>query len=771
MESNRFDNPSYRTDTKHNEPVFAAHGPNSDGRWDTLPDHLQFVAKRAAEFAAVFHASKDAEVAGLLHDVGKFRKEFQEYLRKKRGGGSDTHHAVYGAALAFDRNWIAPAFSIAGHHAGLHDRDQLQALVEDRKYHCQTELPTIKVSFQRTVGQLPEGGPVPAFLSQANPHQIELYIRMVFSCLVDADYLETERHCSGQLRQVIRLPDVCEQLLARVQAERASKSRQGPVNQVRHAIFDQCLAKARTSQGFFSLTVPTGGGKTLSGMAFGLAHAKQWKLNRIIVVIPYLSIIEQNAAEYHRILDPDSQGLVVEHHSAIPVPNEGRDEGQRTSVELAAENWDAPIIVTTSVQFIESLFASSPSQCRKLHNLAGSVVILDEVQTLPTHLLDPLLNVVRELRLHYGVSFLFMTATQPAFRRNHSLPQGFHPDEVEEITADPGYTFQILNRVNFHREQELDWPALAQQMKSLPQALCVVNVRKHAFALWEQLVNLLPKGERDSIFHLSSALCAEHRLFALGQIKDPRQGTIRHRLLNGQPCRVVSTQVVEAGVDMDFPVVFRAMGPLDSIVQAAGRCNREGRLVDADGRPARGQVVIFTPQEHSLPKGTYRTATEHTGAFLQRIPTEVLGLQPDIFTDYFSQLFDLISTDYAGRRELSIQEDRENLRFREVSRKARVIRDDGHPVVVPYGQGKAIVEAIRERIPSSEQPRFTRHDLRRLQRFMVAVRTQDFQMLQHTSMLKPLLPNLELFMLEEGCYHEHLGLLLHQHPLEELCGV
>ncbi len=759
----------HRTAGEGGIPIYLAHDENDKGEVDRLEDHLQRVAKWAAEFGRPLRIASSAYAAGLLHDLGKFRDEFQQYLRGERKGGAETHHAVYGAKYAFDRSWVAAAFSIAGHHAGLHDSKDIQALVEGPKYALEVVMPTLQRRFEERVGAFPPDPGMPDFVEE-DVLRAEFFVRMVFSCLVDADFLATEAHYSGGPRQIVRLRDVYEVLLKRLLAERARKDRTGFVNEIRHRLFEQCLAKAPGPQGFFSLTAPTGSGKTLSGMAFALAHAKRRQLDRVIVVIPYLSIIEQNAAEYRRVLDPDEAGIIVEHHSAVE-PTKGAEEDAPDPASLAAENWDAPIIVTTSVQFIESLFASSPSKCRKLHNIANSIVVFDEVQTFPTHLLNPLLSVLRELKQNYGASFLFMTATQPAFRRSPALTEGFEAGEITEIAEDAPQMFSALCRVTYEDAGEVDWEEAAERMAAQPQVLCVVNVRKHAFALWEKLRSLLPEAERDALFHLSSAMCAEHRLDLLGEIEAPQEGTIRWRLKHGLPCRLVATQLIEAGVDVDFPVLFRAMGPLDSIVQAAGRCNREGKLRDANGGPMLGKVILFTPQEHALPPGVYTTAANHTGTFLQRVGLERLATEPQIFEEYFSSLFPLTATDYAAKRETTIQEDREKLRFRQVSRKAKVIRDDGVPVVVPYGAGEELIEEIRSRQPTRERPRFDRLDLRRLQRFMVTVRPRDFDYMEHVGLVSPLLPNLNVFVLEAGCYHEHLGLLLQQRPLEELCGV
>ena len=748
---------------------FLAHPENATGQPHLLKDHLRSVGALARRFAETANPwlVEPAQWAGMLHDLGKYRDEFQAYLRQERESSVETHHAVYGAALAFQRRWPGLAFAIAGHHAGLHDLSQLQALVKDEKYKAAERLPLLLERFTTEVGPPDEQFAEPSF-DHTQRTRAELYIRLLFSALVDADFLDTEAHYTGALRQSYELrPDA---LMSRLLAEKATKSSTGELNAIRNRIFQQCLDAAELPPGFFSLTVQTGGGKTLSSMAFALRHAERHGLRRVIVVIPYLSIIEQNAAQYRRIFDPDNTGIVIEHHSAVMAPEDG-EERQRSPLEYAAENWDAPIIVTTSVQFIESLFANRPARCRKLHNIARSVVIFDEVQTLPSHLLNPLLNVLRELKTHYGVSFVFSTATQPAFRHNaFALKEGFAADEVTEITRDTVETFRRLRRVEFKlpaNGETTDWRALAEAIAARPQVLCVLNVRRHAFELWEELRNILASDERDTVFHLSSAMCAQHRFDLLGDDKDPAAATIRHRLRTGQPCRVISTQLIEAGVDVDFPVVWRALGPLDAIVQAAGRCNREGRLQDAHGNPMLGEVIIFRPTEASLPRGIYSVATGVTETLLAHADTETLATDPTLFEQYFSQLYQYVPTDYAKAGECSIQEDRENLRFREVARKARVIDDDTRPVIVPYGAGKKHIEEIRTRPQERGKPRFDKTDLQRLQRFMVNLHQRDFEQLRALRQISQLLPNLELYVLSEGFYHAHLGLLIQQRPSED----
>lgn len=614
----------------------------------------------------------------------------------------------------------------------------------------------------------------------------ELMTRMLFSMVVDADRLDSERWDMEQKlgrpwqRQTIRLEtDI---LLQQLCAARGKKARERPadeLNKLRSQVFEACLEKGLAlPQGFFSLTVPTGGGKTISSMAFALSHARQHRLRRVVVVIPYLSIIEQNAGEYRDIFGGDQ---VLEHHSAVESPEalrpsagkEDDEPASATDMEKAMENWDAPVIVTTSVQFLETLFASSTSRARKLHNISRSVVIFDEVQTLPVHLLEPTLDVLRGLKNRYGVSFLFCSATQPAFRRSTNLKNGFTPSEMTEIAPDPPNLYRELRRVDYHIESgddPWDWKTIAERMASQPQALCVLNLRRQAFAMWKAMRDLLQDKDHGedlglSLFHLSSAMCPAHRLDLLGLSKSPPSNNIKARLEKGQPCWVVSTQLIEAGVDIDFPVVFRALGPLDSIVQAGGRCNREGRLKDESGNPCHGKVIVFYPQDAGLPPGIYRRATSITPAYLD---PDKLATDPDIFTRYFNELYQISPTDHSKKGEHTIQYDRAEFNFQKVSQHARVIRENTVAVIAPYGGAKDVVEEIRS----------TRHfdhvSLRRLQRYMVNIRNEgpfsDFAKLQSLGAVEPLLPDrLDIPVLDKSCYKVDLplGVVIENRPLED----
>ncbi len=428
---------------------YLAHTENTNSEVHDLDDHLKCVGELAENFIREANTKlcEQANWAGLLHDLGKYRDEFQEYLLGNRESSNDTHHAVYGAALAFQnaqktRNqaWLSIAFAIAAHHAGLHDKSDLPTLFQ--KYDAANRLAPLIERFEDELGKITETVANAEFIS--NSLKLEFATRMIFSCLVDADFLDTEKHYrNGEERKIVEFKP--SELLQKIVATREAKVRNARANnadekliEIRNQIFDNCLNKASEPKGFFSLTVPTGGGKTLSAMAFALKHAEKHHLRRVIVVIPYLSIIEQNAKEYRESLGKD---IVVENHSAVKIKSEEDEETnksekrERNFLEYATENWDAPVIITTSVQFIESLFAHKTSKNRKLHNIANSVVIFDEIQTLPAKLLVPLFDVWRELVENYGVSFVFSTATQPAFKRNNfNFTTGFAENELNEIT-------------------------------------------------------------------------------------------------------------------------------------------------------------------------------------------------------------------------------------------------------------------------------------------------------------------------------------------------
>jgi len=684
--------------------VAFAHSSNDEGRRQDLGDHLKSVARRCAYFAEPLAAPSAAYLLGLLHDVGKYAPAFQDYLLwseaapAKRIRGPD--HKAAGALLARERLGTL-AMLVQAHHGGLDSPSGFKAWLQER-----SEGNTIQGALEAAFEELPElrdksRPPLPAELINESL-SAEMFMRMLYSCLVDADYIDTEQHFAGR-RAAFRSSGVyLADLWPRFERSQAALSGpgRGEVNDARHAIYQACLAAAEGGPGLYRLTVPTGGGKTRSAMGFALRHARRHGQQRVIVVMPYISITEQTADTYRSIFG-DYQGhpVVLEHHSGVETAaEEGEDAGERWR-ELAAENWDAPIVVTTTVQLFESLFSRSPSRARKVHHLANSVIIIDEAQSLPPGLLEPILSAITELARHYGTTVVMSTATQPAF---DAIP-AFSGLDAAEMVPCPGRFFERLKRVRYewHLDPPLGWDEVAAMMRAQRQVLAIVNTKADARAL------LLALGD-PSTLHLSTSLCGAHRRRVIKEV--------RRRLSGGEPCRLVSTQVVEAGVDIDFPVVFRALGPLDAIIQAAGRCNREGRL-------SSGLVQVFKPADGGLPRGTYRAATGITGALL-----EVGNLDPttvDAARAYYVQLYDTVSTD-----SQRIQTLRKHLDYPEVAARFRMIEDDTVSAVVEYGSAdeRQRVEALVAALRDASHP--GRATWRALQPYIVSVRRRSAEQYQ-----------------------------------------
>jgi CRISPR-associated endonuclease/helicase Cas3 len=760
--------------------AFFAHSSPNKGQgppegWELLKDHLRKVAKVARELARSARPLDDAlgeaaGAAGLLHDLGKYQLAWQQYLKDSAANLSakSVPHAIYGAAYAaFWMDNLPVALAVAGHHAGLHDCQGLtglgQKLTRDQN-HFSDVLNGILPTVRKDLEELPEGelpDPFPGD-DEHSQRRREFWTRILFSVLVDADRLETERFTTGGRPEAQRLDrhGLAEKMLSKLQeakAGKAAKGKEGKTDpgllQLRNRIYDECVCAGERERGFFELTVPTGGGKTLSGMAFALAHARKHSLRRVIVVIPYLSIIEQNAREYRTIFGPES---VVEHHSAVgeqEMKGAAGEPPHRTAAELATENWDGPVIVTTSVQFLETLLESSPRRCRKLHNVARSVVLFDEAQALPTHILNPLVNVFRELWATFGCSVVFSTATQPAFRHGPGLSEGLKPGELvaivpKNLTAE---AFRWLQRVNYRLElsSPWDWDTLIGRLSESDhkQVLCVLNTRRHARAVWEKLRATV--GEKNCVIHLSSAMCAEHRINVLGRAENPAPGTVRARLKEGLPCWLVSTQAIEAGVDVDFPLVFRALAPLDSIVQAAGRCNREGGLKEAGGHSTRGEVVVFQPADEGMPPGLYQAATGKARTYLGEVTSEQLATDPEVFARYFTELYGVADCDAHG-----IQAKRAGMQYREVAALARVIADSGTPVIVPYTAAKKWIQRIEKSGTFNQAVR------RRLQRYTVNIRANDLIQLQALGAVHSLLGPDSPWVLAEAAYDRDLGVVI-----------
>ncbi len=675
-----------------------AHSPNSEGAWHTLSDHLATVAALSRSFADRFGAGGIAETLGLLHDIGKFNPDFQRYLlgcwlHQTSGGPRprSTPHSIYGALTAQRNNTPLLAFAAAGHHGGIPDTAALKASLASAR------LPDWMADAETALPGTLSAPDLPEWANDATA--CEFFVRMLFSGLVDADWLDTEAHFNhrkSELRgnavsmtELWRLFEHDQKSLL----DSADSTSGHPVNQARREIYEACLAASSNPQGVYRLTVPTGGGKTRSAMGFALQHAIHHSLDRIIFAIPYTSIIDQNAHTYKGILGEEN---VLEHHSSVDVPPDPTEKQSEAELrhQLSAENWDMPIVVTTTVQLFESLFSNKPSRCRKLHNIANSVLVLDEVQTLPVGLLQPILDVLKELVEHYAVTLVLSTATQPAISGENPYLKGF-TSTLLEMVPDPERHFESLKRVDYDIVADTwSWERAAKELLEHDQVLCVVNSRRDALELFGLL-------DDPSALHLSTLMCPAHRRQVLTEI-------IR-RLGNKEPCRVISTQVVEAGVDLDFPVVFRAMGPLDRIVQAAGRCNREGKL-------DKGSVIIFTPEDGRAPRGVYGTAMSEAGITLSQPGCDLHD--PAVFDNYFHRLWQSSNVDANGICGL-----RQRLNFPETADKFKMITEDTVPVVVRWcdpGPGD-VLDAVRRK------GHVSRDDWRKLQSYTVSIFRWQFQ--------------------------------------------
>lgn len=665
-------------------------------QWQSLKDHLDASAGKAGPFAASFGSACWGELAAHLHDLGKTRHSFQRYLRSSNGltdpnyDASERTHSGAGAiwavqALKQSKIGRILAYCIAGHHAGLPDwiggdtPHGALAYRLDRERDVVKEPPVADWIEAHQAEWLSRKLSPPWPMGKKNEADVSFWIRMLYSCLVDADFLDTEafmdRDRAAARRGYSELPALAERFFARLDAMQR-QAHDTSVNRIRAEIRAACEKMAPRAPGLFSLTVPTGGGKTLSGAAFALRHALAHGHRRIIYVIPYTSIIEQTADVLRDFLGTDN---VVEHHSSLDPDRETQQN------RLAAENWDAPVIVTTSVQFFESLYASRSGRCRKLHNIANSVAILDEVQLLPPHLLRPCVEAMRQLTAHYGASLILCTATQPA------LP-GL--DEVREIVPPEMKLYERLKRTRIVLPEDLSvrrsWDDLAEELSGLPQVLCVVNTRRDCRDLYEAM----PEGT----IPLSASMCGEHRSRVVAAIKA--------MLFAGLPVRVISTQLVEAGVDIDFPVVYRAFSGLASIAQAAGRCNREGKAE----KP--GRVVVFMPPK-SAPLGSLRKQ-EDTMRELLAAPGNIEA--PDSYPRYFRLLYGKQNDLGAAFKGWLVEDARDfRFQFREAARAFRMIDDQASAtVIVRYGGNDALLRSVRAIGPK-------RDIMRRLQRFTVNV--------------------------------------------------
>lgn len=733
------------------KPEFVSHI-SEDGRVERVADHLREVAEMAAEFAWPFGAEKWAYLAGMAHDIGKYSPEFQNRILHE---GYKVDHSTAGAYELYEQAGLPPlAFCAAGHHGGLLDSGTLAELegptligrLRKAEHH---ELPDY-CAYAREI-ELPKAESV-VFdnMTCFNPFSLAFLTRMVFSCLVDADFLCTERFMAGSPRELLAadpLEVLNERLERKVQSFYPPR---GELNKTRCAILDACAEAASDAPGVFSLTVPTGGGKTYASLRFALRHAlaEGHGMRRIIYAVPFTSIIEQNAEVFREVVGANN---VLEHHGNFDFDNAGEDGGM---LRLATENWDAPVVVTTNVQLFESLYASKTSRCRKLHNIANSVIVLDEAQMLPTKQLLPCVRALAELVHRYGCTVVLCTATQP------SLGEMFasYGCSVREIAHESQALYERLRRTEYRFVGKIEDEALADRLALHKQALCVVNSRKQAKVLYD-LVQAA-SGDEDGAFHLSTLMHPVHREKVLADI--------RLRLNRGETCRVIATSLIEAGVDVDFPVVYRALAGVDSMVQCAGRCNREGR------RPVCESVVyLFEPgTAYGVPNDTNQKRAI-ARSVMQEMGVDVRGAEPaeegiacDIgslgaIASYFNQLHELrrerldaedVLRDLTevDRAELHEGKPIPLIPFKDVADRFRMIEDGSRSVIVPD-------PAIAQQLRDLRVGIVSRGAMRRVARYSVGLYDNDLKALQSTGAVR-LLDGDTYELVDTGLYSEDTGL-------------
>lgn len=746
---------------------YYAHSTNSSDQstWQRLDVHLLEVEEIAGRMAEVFDAVSWAKVAGLLHDFGKYSLPFQNRLV---GSTKKVDHATAGA-LALVEHWkkngtekLAArllSYVIAGHHSGLPDYGTSEA---DHNATLRKRLSRTDhiEDYSAAYGEIKLPAPPTRFPIKPSPagipgFQTSFFTRMLFSCLVDADSLNTEsftdpsRHLlrKREENEQRRIRELFEQLRQKFYANRQEKfsAPRGDIDRWRTEIFEEVIQRAYGPRGMFSLTLPTGSGKTQVSLGFALEHLAQHEMRRIIYVIPYTSIIEQNAQEFREILGAEH---VLEHHSNFQHEShqEGTSEFETTERQkLAEENWELPVVVTTNVQFFESLFAARRSPTRKLHNIVGSVIVLDEAQMMNGGFFKPCLYALDELVHNYGCSVVFCTATQPPAAK--LLPHAM----ITETVADPQYRYNQFERVRVSFAGKMNWDSLTQRIaEGGSQALCIVNTRGHAREWYATLEEKYGKDHSDWLYHLSARMCPENRRDILAVVKE--------RLKNNLPCLLVSTQLIEAGVDIDFPAVYRELAGIDSIAQAAGRCNRNGRLT-CNGKRCLGEVVVFET-ERALPAGWM----SRTGAIARDLLQKYgkIGHSPlsiEAVREYFAELFfygeseDRDQMDIEG--VLPMLEERAKFMefpFATVEDKFRLIDSQMMTLLVPYVSDKEREQAeLRGDYPNDpyyegharrllkklhEEPFAVRSTMRALQPYTVQVYPQEFVEFQRAGELK-----------------------------------
>lgn len=676
-----------------------AHSENQQKQRHSLFGHLLETARYAASFACSGEFEPLFYVTGLLHDMGKYQPDFQRYIETGGKRGS-VPHASWGAGYARGKALLEASISVNGHHKGLSDNATWKGGTEPFKRGDVPGFNDVVKRFLADTGvdeTIFAKNVVPKF---PVPLQREAFVRYLFSALTDSDWLSTEKHfdkAAFEARTAPPLqPDV---LIDKLETEFSEKSQEGEINRMRNEARFQVLEKAEMPCGFYSLALPTGMGKTLTSIAWALKHARRHELNRIIVVLPYVNIIDQTAQILKGIF---GEGRVLEHHSGYNEDERDAKDRENSYLlldqrkKLACENWDYPIIVTTTVQFFESLFSNRPFRSRKIHNIAQSVVIFDEVQTLPKEVITPTLQILKDINAVMRTSFLFCTATQPAFEKR----QGFDGiDAIRPLIEDPAFLYMNARRVRYRLLNGLvpvTYDGLAQSVAAKNAAsLVIFNTKKATLEFFKRVRS---RPEWDKVYHLSTAMCPSHRKKVIADI--------RGELIAGRKILVASTQLIEAGVDFDFPVVFRAMAPLEALIQAGGRCNREGLLGESGGK-----VFLFKLVDQSMPDKTYAACAAHAEEFVR---TDIDQLHDhQAFARYYSQVVHL----YVDPDKYGINAARGRFNFGVTNDSYRIIDDRAQPLFV-YNfddESRRLLHSVEHK------EHLSREDFRKMQTYTVQV--------------------------------------------------
>ena len=750
------------------------------GSIQSLSEHIAGVAQHCAQFleqAGLPELAPLGRLLAQLHDAGKAQPAFQRYILGE--SAAKAPHSAAGALLATSllhelseelqhkkrpRTSQLLVYAISGHHRGLYDyadlRDKLKEV--DSKDRCKktaealTNLRSEIQSWTKEYGASTESSLRELAKKVGATEQAQALIRLLFSCLVDADFLDTEAFMDEE-RKECRQEATNGYASLEVLRDRLTKhmegfSKAGAINEARSAFLNRCRAHGRTCpKGYYSLFLPTGGGKTLSSMAWALETALKHEAQRIIYVIPYTSIITQTAGIFREIFGEEN---VLEHHSDISFSrDEAAQEAERYErTRLLAENWDAPIIVTTNVQFFESLFSHKVSRSRKVHSIANSVVVFDEVQMFPTEFLSPMLRLLDDLKHIYGTQLLFCSATLPPFDKDHSSPfkkvNDYHQlsDAIQPIVPEDPELFKAFDRVIYHLEEKTyATEELARELGQHTCALCVVNSRRDASQLYRALLET--GKEAQDIIHLSRNMCSAH-------LKE-RIAEIRQRLKEDIPTIVISTQLIEAGVDIDLPIVYRAMSGLDSIVQAGGRCNREGK------RSVPGEVHVFSLSDGGKAFGAIAQGQHATRFLLDNDKEPTRSSMPlELIEAYYNRYYSSVeSFDTKGIGE-SLYDEGEAKRWRfdfeQASDAFRLIDNVDHDLFVPYARGKDLIEELQR-----QTLRLDRRTMRELQQYHVSISKGKYEELKDARLLSEVVVNRDtkqtILVLEPQGYDEALG--------------